>query len=176
LDYCIVLLNTLSHLYGVIFLGLACLIQEYPTANVIFRSSSNPQKFPAPQNIPARFLVGPAALGDFRLATSFAMPPPVPGTDSAQPNSTVGWKLNHACFRIRDPEATTHFYRDVLGMRTIFTADCGSFTILYFGYPEIDGVHETGAEMLKKRHNREGLIEFIHIHVFQIIFVSDFLE
>jgi len=50
-------------------------------------------------------------------------------------------------------------------MRTVFTVDCGSFTILYFGYPEVEGVHETGEEMLRKRHDREGLIEFIHIHV-----------
>src|SRR3954451_10096699 len=93
------------------------------------------------------------------------MPPPVPGTDKQQPPQTVGWKLNHICFRIRDPERTTHFYRDILGMRTVFTVDCGSFSILYFGYPEVVGEHETGKEMLRKRHNREGLIEFIHIHV-----------
>jgi len=93
------------------------------------------------------------------------MAPPVPGTDLPQPPQTVGWKLNHICFRIRDPEATTHFYRDILGMRTIFTVDCGSFSILYFGYPEQVGVHETGTQMLKARHGREGLLEFIHVHV-----------
>ena len=93
------------------------------------------------------------------------MAPPVPGTDKEQPSQTVGWKLNHICFRIRDPERTTHFYRDILGMRTVFTVDCGSFTRLYFGYPEVVGEHESGKEMLRKRHNREGLIEFIHIHV-----------
>jgi len=94
------------------------------------------------------------------------MAPPIPGTDAPQPKQTVGWKLNHICFRIRDPEATTRFYRDVLGMRTIFTVDAGSFSILYFGYPEVVGEHETGEEMLRRRHNREGLIEFIHIKVF----------
>lgn len=93
------------------------------------------------------------------------MAPPVPGTDPKQPKETVGWKLNHICFRIRDPVATTRFYRDILGMRTIFTVNCGSFTILYFGYPEVVGEHETGKEMLQRRHNREGLIEFIHVHV-----------
>ena len=51
-------------------------------------------------------------------------------------------------------------------MRTIFTVDAGSFSILYFGYPEVVGEHETGEEMLRRRHNREGLIEFIHIKVF----------
>jgi catechol 2,3-dioxygenase-like lactoylglutathione lyase family enzyme len=93
------------------------------------------------------------------------MPPPVVGTDPEQPKSTVGWKLNHICFRIQDPVATTYFYRDILGMRTLFTADCGSFTILYFGYPEVDGEHETGEELSRKRHGREGLIEFIYVHV-----------
>jgi lactoylglutathione lyase len=93
------------------------------------------------------------------------MPHPIPGTDPPQPPQTVGWKLNHICFRIRDPEATTHFYRDILGMRSIFTVDCGSFTILYFGYPEQVGVHETGVQMLNARHCREGLLEFIHVHV-----------
>lgn len=96
---------------------------------------------------------------------SLTMPPPVPGTDKQQPPQTVGWKLNHICFRIRDPERTIHFYRDILGMRTVFTVDYGSFSILYFGYPEVVGQHETGKEMLRNRHNREGLIEFIHIHV-----------
>src|SRR2546423_1458767 len=75
---------------------------------------------------------------------SLTMPPPVPGTDKQQPPQTVGWKLNHICFRIRDPERTIHFYRDILGMRTVFTVDCGSFSILYFGYPEVVGEHETG--------------------------------
>lgn len=50
-------------------------------------------------------------------------------------------------------------------MRTVFTVDCGSFSVLYFGYPEAVGEHESGEDMLRKRHNREGLIEFIHIHV-----------
>ena len=103
------------------------------------------------------------------------MAPPIPGTDKPQPSQTVGWKLNHICFRIADPERTTHFYRDILGMRTVFTVDCGSFTILYFGYPEVEGVHETGEEMLRKRHDREGLIEFIHIHVTAplVVFLCD---
>jgi len=96
------------------------------------------------------------------------MPPPVLGTDASQPKQTVGWKLNHICFRIQDPEATTRFYRDILGMRTIFTVDAGSFSILYFGYPEVVGEHETGEEMMRRRHNREGLIEFIHIKVFPV--------
>lgn len=94
-----------------------------------------------------------------------AMAPPIPGTDPEQPSQTVGWKLNHICFRIRDPVATTRFYRDILGMRTLFTVNAGSFSILYFGYPEVVGQHETGIELMKKRHNREGLIEFIYIHV-----------
>jgi lactoylglutathione lyase len=100
-----------------------------------------------------------------RLPGSKTMPPPVIGTDPEQPKATVGWKLNHICFRIRDPEATTRFYRDILGMRTIFTVDAGSFSILYFGYPEVVGEHETGQEMIERRHNREGLIEFIHLKV-----------
>jgi hypothetical protein len=90
------------------------------------------------------------------------MAPPIPGTDAPQPKETIGWKLNHICFRIQDPEATTRFYRDLLGMRTLFTVDAGSFSILYFGYPEVVGEHETGEELMRKRHNREGLIEFIH--------------
>src|SRR5271163_716579 len=102
-----------------------------------------------------------------RIPTSLttAMAPPIPGTDAEQPSQTVGWKLNHICFRIRDPVATTRFYRDILGMRTIFTVDAGSFSILYFGYPEVVGEHETGQEMIERRHNREGLIEFIHLKV-----------
>ena len=106
-----------------------------------------------------------------RIPTSLttAMAPPIPGTDAEQPSQTVGWKLNHICFRIRDPVATTRFYRDILGMRTLFTVNAGSFSILYFGYPEVVGQYETGTELTKKRHNREGLIEFIYIHVITLL-------
>jgi lactoylglutathione lyase len=99
------------------------------------------------------------------------MPPAVLGNDPAQPSTTIGWKLNHLALRISDPVATTRFYRDLLGMRTIVTVNRGSFSIFYFGYPEgTEGILRL-SEMPRRR--REGLVEFIHIHVFvlQIIYL-----
>jgi len=88
---------------------------------------------------------------------------PVPGSDGPADTATHGFTLNHVCLHIRSKPETITFYRDILGMRTIFTVDCGSFEILYFQYPPDPAAPETGEEMSRLRHHREGLLEFMYI-------------
>lgn len=51
------------------------------------------------------------------------------GNDPPRPAQTLGINLHHVCLRIKDPEKTLKFYRDVLGMRVLFTYNAGSFSI-----------------------------------------------
>ncbi|KAF4432801.1 Lactoylglutathione lyase [Colletotrichum fructicola Nara gc5] len=60
--------------------------------------------------------------------------PPLPNTDPA-----VGMRLHHVMMRIRDPERSLQFYRDLLGMRLVWTLNTGPFTIYYLGFPSTDG-------------------------------------
>lgn len=55
--------------------------------------------------------------------------PSLPSTDLA-----AGMKLHHIMMRIRDPERSLHFYRD-LGMRLVWTLSTGPFTVYYLGFP-----------------------------------------
>ncbi|KAJ3047969.1 hypothetical protein HK097_011000 [Rhizophlyctis rosea] len=88
---------------------------------------------------------------------------PQPGTDTPQPLPTHSFRLNHVCIRVHDMETSLKFYRDTLGMRTIFTLNSDSYNMIYLGYPERgpngNGREETGAEMLKGRLRRTGLLE-----------------
>ncbi|KAJ3029859.1 Lactoylglutathione lyase [Rhizophlyctis rosea] len=86
---------------------------------------------------------------------------PKPGTDAPQPPPTYSFKLNHVCVRVKDMETSLKFYRDCLGMRTVFTLNSDSYNMIYLGYPEReeDGKEETGEEMLKNRLRRTGLLE-----------------
>jgi lactoylglutathione lyase len=51
---------------------------------------------------------------------------------------TDGFRLNHAMLRVRDPEASLGFYRDILGMALIdrFDFEAGRFSLYFLGYPE----------------------------------------
>ncbi|ODQ50172.1 Glyoxalase/Bleomycin resistance protein/Dihydroxybiphenyl dioxygenase [Saitoella complicata NRRL Y-17804] len=89
---------------------------------------------------------------------------PVTGTDGPQPEETIGFNLNHLCIRIRDPEVSLKFYRDVLGLRRIFTVDGNAYTVYYLGYPKDAGKHQSGEELLNERLHRSGLLELIHVH------------
>ncbi|KAL4992332.1 hypothetical protein BDW68DRAFT_196881 [Aspergillus falconensis] len=81
------------------------------------------------------------------------------------------FELNHFMLRILDPKRSLHFYIDLMGMRTVFTMNTGSWTIYYLGYPstpedrtdlpawsaKVGGDNRTLTSTL-------GLLELYHIH------------
>ncbi|KAK2613169.1 hypothetical protein N8I77_000096 [Diaporthe amygdali] len=91
--------------------------------------------------------------------------PPLRSTDPS-----IGINLNHIMIRIRDPERSLHFYRDLMGMRTVWTMNTGPFTIYYLGYPSTDAERadlDTWAERtsdIRTLTRYKGLLELKHIH------------
>lgn len=86
---------------------------------------------------------------------------PVTLNDGDQPSETIGYNLNHTCIRVKDLEASLKFYRDLLGMRSIFYVDSKSFVVYYLGYPK-RGTQQSGEEILADRLQRSGLLELIY--------------
>ncbi|KAI0593164.1 lactoylglutathione lyase [Biscogniauxia sp. FL1348] len=92
------------------------------------------------------------------------------GADAGDNEPTSGYRMNHLMLRIRDPGPSLEFYVGLMGMRTVFTADTGPFTIYYLGYPQTAehradaasfsrdvGAHSTLTRTL-------GLLELCHYH------------
>lgn len=81
---------------------------------------------------------------------------------------SAGYKLNHFMVRIRDPEKSLKFYRDIMGMRTIFTLNAGPFTIYYMGYPQTPehkaDLNKFAVETFDVLQHTLGLLELYHVH------------
>jgi lactoylglutathione lyase len=81
---------------------------------------------------------------------------------------TIGYKLNHAMLRIKDPSRSLNFYVNLMGMRTVFVQNTGPYTIYYLGYPQTDAhradpvVYAT--ETMPVIPQTLGLLELCHIH------------
>ena len=88
---------------------------------------------------------------------------PIPETDP-----TVGYKLNHFMMRIQNPERSLHFYKTLMGMRTIFVTNPGPFTIYYLGYPQTPEHRADpkafGEETMATLAHTLGLLELYHVH------------
>ncbi|GAA6032866.1 hypothetical protein JCM8097_000836 [Rhodosporidiobolus ruineniae] len=83
------------------------------------------------------------------------------GKDAPRPAETKGISLHHACLRIKDPKKALPFFKDVLGMRTLFTYNAGSFSIFYMFHSEDDVDAE---KVWADFPNQKGLLELIHRH------------
>ncbi|KAK5138438.1 hypothetical protein LTR08_000024 [Meristemomyces frigidus] len=81
---------------------------------------------------------------------------------------TTGYMLNHLMLRIRDPEASRHFYVDLMGMRTIFVLNTGPMTVYYLGYPTTPEHRADPVKFASDTHpvmgTTKGLLELVHIH------------
>lgn len=111
----------------------------------------------------------------------------VPGSDPPPGPATAGYKLNHLMLRIRSPARSLHFYKDLLGLRSIFTMNAGPFTMYYLGYPPVEATTkqpsnedqdpqaqaeaqenlQTWATQTSNIHNltqTPGLLELYHVH------------
>jgi lactoylglutathione lyase len=80
--------------------------------------------------------------------------------------SKNGWVLNQTMLRIKDPERSVPFYRDVLGMTLLDRYDFPpmKFSLYFMGYPD-DGdgaVPEDPAARAKWVFERKALLELTH--------------
>ncbi|BGP36682.1 hypothetical protein JCM10449v2_000583 [Rhodotorula kratochvilovae] len=83
------------------------------------------------------------------------------GNDPPRPAATKGIHLHHLCLRIKDPKVSLPFFKDVLGMRTLFTYNAGSFSIYYMYHSDKENdTEETWANF----PDQKGLVELIHRH------------
>jgi lactoylglutathione lyase len=89
--------------------------------------------------------------------------PPLP-----EDHPSVGYNMNHVMLRIRDPARSLPFYIDLMGMRTISTANGGPFTNYYLGYPRTPehraDLKTFSAETAKRLPFTPGLLELKHVH------------
>ncbi|MEN3974718.1 lactoylglutathione lyase [Emcibacter sp. SYSU 3D8] len=76
---------------------------------------------------------------------------------------TAGFRLNHTMLRVRDPEASLGFYRDILGMTVIdrFDFEAGRFSLYFLGYPE-EPVPEDADARVEWLFEQRGLLELTH--------------
>ncbi|RMJ24192.1 lactoylglutathione lyase Glo1 [Aspergillus sp. HF37] len=106
--------------------------------------------------------------------------PPEPGSlirgsDPPPGPATAGYKLNHLMLRIRSPARSLHFYKDLLGLRSIFTMNAGPFTMYYLAIrlptlPQRTQAKENLQAWAVQTSNIHaltqiaGLLELYHIH------------
>ncbi|GAA5835244.1 hypothetical protein JCM11251_006657 [Rhodosporidiobolus azoricus] len=83
------------------------------------------------------------------------------GKDRPRPVETSGIHLHHSCLRIKDPKKSLPFFKEVLGMRTLFTYNAGCFSIFYMFHSEDDIDAE---KVWANFSNQKGLLELIHRH------------
>ncbi|GAA5922432.1 lactoylglutathione lyase [Sporobolomyces koalae] len=83
------------------------------------------------------------------------------GKDEVRSKATTGIHLHHTCLRIKDPKVSLPFYKQILGMKTLFTYNAGSFSIFYMYHSDKDGDTE---EVWESFPTQKGLLELIHRH------------
>ncbi|KAF2019295.1 hypothetical protein BU24DRAFT_418881 [Aaosphaeria arxii CBS 175.79] len=85
------------------------------------------------------------------------------GTDGPADPATNGYFINHVALLVSNITASRDWYRDVLGMRHIFTFDMNrDYIISYMGHSQggRNGTgFQTGEELLKHKNNLAGLLE-----------------
>ncbi|GAA5975415.1 hypothetical protein JCM21900_001353 [Sporobolomyces salmonicolor] len=81
--------------------------------------------------------------------------------NDARHASTRGIHLHHLCLRIKDPKVSLPFYKDILGMKTLFTYNAGSFSIYYMYHSDEE---DDTAKVWASFPEQKGLLELIHRH------------
>jgi lactoylglutathione lyase len=77
--------------------------------------------------------------------------------------ATQGFVMNQTMLRIRDPEASIPFYRDVLGMSLLdrYDVPAGRFSLYFMGYPSEAAPAERGPR-IKWVFEQPALLELTH--------------
>ncbi|RMZ91561.1 hypothetical protein DV736_g1217, partial [Chaetothyriales sp. CBS 134916] len=88
-------------------------------------------------------------------------------TKGVTSTDTGSYRSNHSMIRIKNPEASLRFYRDIMGMTLLRTSEqkAAGFTLYFLGYPgefEIPKQSETGASDVNPLARKEGILELTH--------------
>lgn len=78
---------------------------------------------------------------------------------------TQNFIYTHTMIRVKDAQASLHFYTQILGMRLLREThyEEGKFSLFFLGYVKEDEVVPSDSEALKHwLHNRSGLLELTH--------------
>ena len=83
----------------------------------------------------------------------------------AENQDTAGFVLNQTMLRIKDPEASVAFYRDVLGMTLLDRFDFPdmAFSLYFMGYPT-EPIPEDRVARAKWVFDQPALLELTHNH------------
>jgi len=79
--------------------------------------------------------------------------------------ATAGYVMNQTMLRVRDPEISVNFYRDMLGMTLLdrFDFEDMQFTLYFMGYLDPnEQIPKDKAERARWVFGREALIEITH--------------
>lgn len=93
--------------------------------------------------------------GDYVVASSLISQPEID-------NSLYVNRLNHTMLRVRHPDRSLAFYKDLLGMSQTFTFNTGPFTVYYLAYQSPGDT--VPSDILVTSGARSGLLELIHMH------------
>jgi len=77
----------------------------------------------------------------------------------SKPAGTEDFKFNHTMIRVKDPEESLAFYRNVLGMTLIDTVPNSDFTLYFLGYD-----HGEDSVSKDNKFAREAVLELTHNH------------
>lgn len=76
---------------------------------------------------------------------------------------TASYKFNHTMLRIKDPNISLPFYRDIIGMDLIDKLEYSDFTLYFLAFDHSGG-KATEAEKKAGRLQREAILELTHNH------------
>jgi lactoylglutathione lyase len=78
-------------------------------------------------------------------------------------SATDGFVMNQTMLRVRDPQVTVDFYRDVLGMSLLDRYDFPAmkFSLYFMGYPQ-GAIPEDPDERVRWVFEQPALLEFTH--------------
>lgn len=78
--------------------------------------------------------------------------------------STKGYVLNQTMLRVRNPQASVAFYRDILGMTLLdrYDFEAMRFTLYFMGYEATDNIPNQPAERARWVFSRPALLELTH--------------
>ncbi len=78
--------------------------------------------------------------------------------------STTGYVLNQTMLRIRNPQASIAFYRDILGMTLLdrYDFEAMRFTLYFMGYEPLIDIPAAPADRARWVFSRPALLELTH--------------
>jgi lactoylglutathione lyase len=81
------------------------------------------------------------------------------------PEDTAGYVFNHTMLRIKNPEVSVAFYRDIMGMQLVkrIPFEAFSFTLYFLGYlPSADAFPKDAQQRFAHAFGVSGMLELTH--------------